>query len=298
MALIDVALERGIGTITFHHAEKRNALSNALLQEMGDSLDRLTDMRARVVVLRAQPGSKVWSAGFDVDELPIPGRDPLSYNDPLEILIRKIQTMPAPAIAMIEGSVWGGACDLTFICDLVIGCETASFAMTPAKLGVPYNISGILHFINIVGPRIAREMFFTAAPVDARRALDVGILSHLVPVADLERRTYELAEQIAANSPLSIAVIKDPGEQLPAPARDLRAGPGAAAQGLRQPGLRRRAKGLPGEAAAGLHGVLRGGATGPRSSRAMTIRCTSLVPSPISVSLASRKARSTGNSLV
>jgi methylmalonyl-CoA decarboxylase len=209
MSLLQVSLHGGVGTITFNHPEKRNALSNPLLQEMAASLDQLVDMKARVVILRALPGSKVWSAGFDVDELPIPGRDPLSYHDPLEVLIRKIQTMPAPVIAMIEGTVWGGACDLTFICDLVVGCDTATFAMTPAKLGVPYNISGILHFINLVGPRIAREMFFTAQPIDAHRAYEVGILNHLVPVAELEAHTQALAEQIAANSPLAIAVIKE-----------------------------------------------------------------------------------------
>lgn len=209
MSLTQVALDAGVGTVTFNHPEKRNALSNALLHEMAGALDGLVEQGARVVVLRAPSGSRVWSAGFDVDELPVPGRDPLSYHDPLEVLIRKIQTMPAPVIAMIEGTVWGGACDLTFVCDLAVGCETATFAMTPAKLGVPYNISGILHFINLVGPRLAREMFFTAQPIDAHRALDAGILNHLVPVAELERHTYALAGQIAANSPLAIAVIKE-----------------------------------------------------------------------------------------
>jgi len=209
MALIQVALQNHIGTLTLNHPEKRNALSNALLGELSEALDRLMELKALVVIIRAQPGAKVWSAGFDVDELPLPGRDPLSYYDPIEVAIRKLQTMPAAVIAMVEGSVWGGACDLTFICDLAVGCESATFAMTPAKLGVPYNISGILHFINLVGPRLAREMFFTASPIDAQRALDAGILNHLVPAAELEAHTYALAERIAANSPLAISVIKE-----------------------------------------------------------------------------------------
>jgi len=209
MPLIQVALANRIGTITLDQPQKRNALSNALLGQLEAALDQLVEMGARVVVLRAPAGSKVWSAGFDVDELPVPGRDPLSYYDPLGVAIRKIQTLHVPVVAMIEGSVWGGACDLTFICDLVVGCETATFAMTPAKLGVPYNISGILHFINLVGPRIAREMFFTAQPIDARRALEVGILNHLVPTAELEAHTFALAEQIASNSPIAIQVIKE-----------------------------------------------------------------------------------------
>jgi methylmalonyl-CoA decarboxylase len=209
MSLIRVSLNGSVGTITFDNLEKRNALSNAMVGELVEALDGLVEGKVSAVILRAPPGSKVWSAGFDVDDLPVPGRDPLGYDDPLEVLIRKIQTTPAPVIAMVEGSVWGGACDLTFVCDLAIGCETATFAMTPARLGLPYNTSGILHFINLVGPRVAREMFFLAQPIDARRALEVGILNQLVPSADLEARTAALASQIAGNSPLSIAVIKE-----------------------------------------------------------------------------------------
>jgi len=110
---------------------------------------------------------------------------------------------------MIEGSVWGGGCDLICICDIAVGSHSAAFAITPAKLGLPYNSTGILHFINVVGPRIAREMFFTAKPITAERALQVGLLNHLVPSEDLERFTYDMASQITENSPLAIAVIKE-----------------------------------------------------------------------------------------
>ena len=98
---------------------------------------------------------------------------------------------------------------MSFICDLAIGCPSASFAITPAKIGVPYNSTGILHFINVVGPRLAREMFFTAQPINAERALQVGILNHLVSTEELERFTTNMALQIACNSPLAITVIKE-----------------------------------------------------------------------------------------
>jgi len=80
----------------------------------------------------------------------------LAYDDPLERVIRRIQTVRAPVIAMIEGGVYGGACDVALTCDLAVGCPTASFSMSPAKMGVPYNSAGILHFINVVGARVAR----------------------------------------------------------------------------------------------------------------------------------------------
>jgi len=198
-----------IGTITFNNPKTRNGLSHALLGELITTLREFAERQLRVVIIRAERGAKVWSSGLDISELPVPGRDPLSHNDPLEQAYRAIQLIPTPVIAMIEGSVWGGACGLSFVCDITIGCPSASFAITPAKIGFPYNSSGIMHFINIVGPRVAREMFFTAAPIGAERALQVGILNHLVPVDELEQFTYDMAGQIAENSPLAISVIKE-----------------------------------------------------------------------------------------
>jgi len=209
MSLIITNHSDNIGTIIFNHTETRNSLSNQLLNELIEALEFFEKRKARAVVIRAAAGVTVWSSGFDITELPVPGRDPLSYNDPLEQALRAIQLFPAPVLAMIEGSVWGGACDLSFICDIAIGCPSAAFAITPAKIGVPYNSTGILHFINVVGPRMTREMFFTARPIDADRAMQLGILNHLVPTDELEAFTYAMAAQIAENSPLAIAVIKE-----------------------------------------------------------------------------------------
>lgn len=209
MSLIIVDYQDKIGTITFNNDKKRNCLSQALLEKLIAALREFKHQKARVLILRANKGARVWSSGLDIRELPRPGRDPLSYNDPLEQVMRSIQRFPAPVMAMIEGSVWGGACDLAFICDILIGTPNTSFAMTPAKVGIPYNPSGVLHFINIVGLHIAKEMFFTAQPIDAARALQLGILNHLVPAEELEDFTGQMARQIAGNSPLSISVIKE-----------------------------------------------------------------------------------------
>jgi methylmalonyl-CoA decarboxylase len=209
MALITTRLQNDIGTICFNHPEKRNVLSRALIDEIIVAIDALRKGRARVLVLRAPTGTQVWSAGHDVAELPLPGRDPLAYHDSLVTILRAVQEAPLPVIAMIEGSVWGGACDLALSCDILIGCPTTTFCMTPAKIGVPYNASGILHFINIMGINIAKEMFFTARPLSAELAEKWGILNHVVPVAELEDFTYTMARQITCNSPLSISVIKE-----------------------------------------------------------------------------------------
>ena len=209
MPLITTHLKDHVGTITFHDPKRHNVLSSALIDETMQSLDWFQKSKARVLIIRAPAGAKVWSAGHDVKELPLPGRDPLAYSDPLITVLRGVQNAPMPVIAMIEGSVWGGACDLALSCDILIGCPTATFCMTPAKIGVPYNASGILHFMNIMGANIVKEMFFTAKPLSAERAEKVGILNHLVPVEQLEEFTYEMARDMACHSPLSISVIKE-----------------------------------------------------------------------------------------
>ena len=209
MEFILTAQQDHLGIITFNNDRKRNALGKALIKELIQALNRLVQQKVRVVILRANPGAKVWSAGFDITDLPQPGRDPLSYFDPLERAIRAIQRCPAPVLAMIEGTVWGGACELALVCDLLIGTPATTFAITPAKIGIPYNPVGILHVLNVLGMAVAKELFFTAQPLSAERALGLGVLNHLVPPEELEAFTLEKARQIAANSPTSIAVIKE-----------------------------------------------------------------------------------------
>ena len=109
------------------------------------ALGSLRAQHVRAVVLRAAAGLRVWSAGHDINELPRGKRDPLAHNHPLEQLIRAIRTFPAPVVAMVHGSVWGGAFDLVLSCDMIIADETATFAITAANLGLPYHTTGLLH---------------------------------------------------------------------------------------------------------------------------------------------------------
>jgi methylmalonyl-CoA decarboxylase len=209
MALVQTAFADAVGTIVLAHEEHRNALGGALIEELLEGLAGFEQARARAVILRASSGARVFSAGHDIAELPRGGEDPLAYDDPLERLLRAVKRFPAPVIAMVHGSVWGGACDLVLSCDLVVADPTASFAITPANLGLPYNATGILQLMSRVPLHVAKEMFFTAAPMAAEAAHHWGLLNHLVPEAELEAFTRELARTIASKAPLSVAVMKE-----------------------------------------------------------------------------------------
>ena len=198
-----------VGVITLDDERRRNALSAQMANGIVAALEGLQAMDVRAVVLRAAAGLQVWSAGQDIDELPRGRRDPMTYNDPLEQLLRAIRTFPAPVIAMVHGSVWGGAFDLVLSCDVLIADETATFAITPANLGLPYNTTGLLHFLGRLPINLTKELFFTARPLDAQRAKEWLVLNHLVGSAELESVTLDLAATIASKSPLAIGVIKE-----------------------------------------------------------------------------------------
>jgi methylmalonyl-CoA decarboxylase len=209
MSLVTTETRASVGIVMFDHAAKRNALSEALIEEITVAFDEFRAADVRAVVLRAQPGARVWSAGHDVSELPERGRDPLGWSDPLRIVIRAIQDFPAPVIALIEGGVWGGACELAMACDMLVATPDASFAITPAKISVPYNLGGLVTLVNMIPLPIAKEMLFTAQPISAQRALDLGIINYIRPAADIEAFIFSLAEKIKANSPLSIGAMKE-----------------------------------------------------------------------------------------
>jgi methylmalonyl-CoA decarboxylase len=214
MTLIQAQLRDGIGTLAFDHYAKRNALSADLIAEILGSLHEFAREKAGAVVIRSAHPQRVWSSGHDVNELPLADLDPIPYSEPLERLLRAVKGFPAPVIAMVQGSVWGAAFDLVMACDIVLCDETGAFAITPAKLGLPYNTNGFLNFMSRAPLGIVKEMFFTADPISAERALRAGFVNELLPEAELEERAYTMARTIASRSAAAVAAAKQAMHEL------------------------------------------------------------------------------------
>jgi methylmalonyl-CoA decarboxylase len=198
-------LEDGVAVLRMNHPAKRNVLSAEMLDGMIAAFAGFAG--ARAVIIRAGETDSVWSAGFDIAALSA-GHDPLAPDGKLHALFNCVADFPAPVIAMLHGSAWGGACDLVLRCDIVIADPTASLAFTPARIGLPYDRAGVANAAARAGAGIALEMFATAQPVAAERAYHFGLLNHLVPEAELEDFTYAMARRIAANAPLAVAAAK------------------------------------------------------------------------------------------
>lgn len=209
MALVTGTLEGHIATLRMSDTHHLNALSAGMVQELVEGITAAQEARCRVAIIGVEPGSRTWSAGHDINELPTDGRDPLMWSSPLERLLRVVREAPFPVIASVEGGVWGGACDLVSTCDLVVATPDATFAITPAKLGVAYNAAGVGHFLGVLPEHVVKEMFFTAEPMSARRALDFGLVNRLADPRDtLAAETELLADRICQMAPLVLQAVK------------------------------------------------------------------------------------------
>ena len=202
---VAMSLEHDVAVISMDDPARRNALGRAMLSGLTAAL--AAARAARAVILRAAPGNTVWCAGFNIDDLS-PGHDPLAQDGPLQALFHAVQECPAPVIAMLDGTAWGGGTDLALRCDIAIASPACTLAFTPARLGLPYDPDGLLNVLGRGGLALAMEMFATGDAVPASRALATGLLNHVVPAAEIEVFTLAMARRIAANAPLSVASAK------------------------------------------------------------------------------------------
>ena len=184
--LVNTEIKDRICYIEMQNAGHFNCLSEAMCQELCDAIQSGYDQECVGIVIKAQCSKGVWSAGHDIRELPQNGEDPLAYDVPMERLLRCVQETAIPVIACVNGTVWGGACDLCLSCDMIVSTNNATFAITPAKIGIPYNASGIMHFINQLGINKAREMFFLATPITANDAMNVGLINRVASPEDID----------------------------------------------------------------------------------------------------------------
>lgn len=200
-----IADQVGIATIS---KPPVNPLSSDVCDRLLESFDAFEEARVRVVIIRADPTTKIWSAGHDIREIPLDGDDAVTWTTGFERVLHRVRSCPVPVIAMLHGSVWGAACDLAVTCDLAIGTPETTFAITPVKLGISYNTAGMSHFIGVLPLHIVKEMVFTGEPLSANDAYRFGLLNRLVGRETLEETTMQIARTIASRAPLAVAVLK------------------------------------------------------------------------------------------
>jgi len=205
--MADEVLRQRIGhveVLTINRPEARNAINLATAQALGGALDELeTDDDCWVVVLTGA-GDKAFSAGMDLKAFAT-GEFPITEKGFGGITKRDF---PKPLIAAVNGSALAGGFEIMLSCDLVVAADHARFGIPEVARGLVAGAGGLIRLPKRVPMAIALELALTAEPMDAERALGIGLINRVVPSASLMDEALELAEQIAKNAPMAVRVSK------------------------------------------------------------------------------------------
>ncbi len=198
--------DRGtVRVLTLDNPAKRNAIDFGSLAEISEACAAAARDRVRCLVVRGA-GDQAFSAGFDLDAMDAGEGDRPDLA--VERTMEALEAVPCPTIAFLNGSAFGGGCELAVTCDLRVARAGVSLGMPPARLGVVYAAAGLRRFLALAGPSRAREMFFTGRPVEAEAALAWGLVNRVVPAERAEAEVMALAEEIAQNAPLAVQGTK------------------------------------------------------------------------------------------
>jgi enoyl-CoA hydratase/carnithine racemase len=193
--------------VTLNRPERRNALSLELMRELIEVLDELgRHPQVRVVILAAS--GTVFSAGHDLSEMT--GRTIGDYREIFDVctrLMEKIQQIPQPVIAEVQGIATAAGCQLAAACDLAIASDAARFGTPGVKIGL-FCSTPMVALTRAIGRKRALEMLLTGELIDARKAADWGLVNRVVSAGALRSETMAMAAKIAQASPLTVAIGK------------------------------------------------------------------------------------------
>jgi enoyl-CoA hydratase len=205
------AREGAIGWITFNNPARRNAVSLAMWQALGEMVRGYAENASvRVIVLRGA-GEAAFVSGADISEFEqkrSSAETIAAYNRAGEEATAALEGAGKPTIAMIRGYCIGGGVSIALCCDLRFAGEGARFGVPAARLGLGYGFEGVRRLVGVVGPSYAKEIFYTARHFSAQEALAMGLVNRVVGDAELEAAVRGCAATIAENAPLTLGSIK------------------------------------------------------------------------------------------
>ena len=206
-----VSLDGPVATITLNRPEKLNALTLPMMAALEEALLTIdADAEIRVVVIKGS-GAKAFSAGADVVAW--------SSLAPLDMwrtwtrtghrVMERLESLRQPTIAALNGIAYGGGLELALACDLRLAADHVKLAAPEVGIATVPGWGMTTRLATVVGPARAKQMILTGLPIDAERAGDWGLVSEVVPAADLDAATDDLAARIAAQAPVAVQVAKE-----------------------------------------------------------------------------------------
>jgi enoyl-CoA hydratase len=218
---LDADLRDGILSLRIANESRANALDDAILEGLVAELGSERARGTRAILLGGA-GGRHFSSGLDLGGLP-PERlaaELRAGEGRLRRAAAAVASAPAPVIGVMNGAAFGGALEIAAACDWRIAAEEARFGMPAARIGVVYAAEGLRRFVALLGPARTRELFLTGRPIDAARALEIGLVDLVVPGTEVWERARAAAADVAAGAPQAImgtrAIVRAIEDALPA----------------------------------------------------------------------------------
>jgi enoyl-CoA hydratase/carnithine racemase len=200
-----------VARIRIDNPGKRNALDHEILDGLAELVPSLDEgITTRCLIITGTDG--MFSSGYDIGDIP----DEVFAEEaerlvahPFSKAIEAVDRFPFPSIAAINGHALGGGLELAMSCDLRLAARGVKLGMPPAKLGLIYSHTGLLKFLDAVGPARTRELFFTGRNMDADRAEQIGLVNEVTEPDKVGEVAVALAAEVAGNAPLSLRGNKE-----------------------------------------------------------------------------------------
>ena len=194
---------------TINRPKALNALNSEVLSDLDELVQTVSadaDIRALVIT---GSGEKAFVAGADIGEMstltPAEGE---AFGKHGNDVFRKLETLPIPTIAAINGFALGGGCELSMSCDIRICADTAVFGQPEAGLGITPGFGGTQRLARLVGPGMAKQLIYTAKNIKADEAYRIGLVNAVYPLDELMPAAEKMAETIAKNAPIAVRACK------------------------------------------------------------------------------------------
>ena len=182
-----------------------NAVSAAVIAGIREALEGgVASDNCRVLVVTGD-GDRFFAAGADVSEFPTSGAARIASG---QDLTAEIERCPIPVIAAVNGIAFGGGCEIALSCDLRVASSNAKFGQPEINLGIIPGWGGTQRLPRLIGRTAATELLLTGEPIDAERALALGLVNAVVAPDELQDKVFELADKIASKAPLAVAAIR------------------------------------------------------------------------------------------
>ena len=209
--MTNVLLEKkgNIAVATINRPKALNALNSQVLEDLNELVDLVTaDEEIRALVLTGA-GEKAFVAGADIGEMStLTKAEGEAFGKKGNDVFRKLETMPVPTIAAINGFALGGGCELSMSCDIRICADTAVFGQPEVGLGITPGFGGTQRLARLVSPGMAKQLIYTARNIKADEALRIGLVNAVYPAAELLAAAEKMADTIAKNAPIAVRACK------------------------------------------------------------------------------------------